>query len=148
MTERLLALGDYRFAVDTAAYQTIEQETQYRWAEQPRLGKAPGQQFLGAGTRSMTISGIIYPAFVAARYLGLPGEAKRRVAFGQIDRMKDEAAKGVPLNMTDDLGFYHGKWVILAVRQTDDEFGQKGMPKRQQFAISLKYYPDSHNGNV
>ena len=38
----MLALGAYRFSVDTAAYQELRRTAEYRWRAQERLGKPPG----------------------------------------------------------------------------------------------------------
>lgn len=59
----MMMLGQYRFSIDSAAYQTFTRSTEYRWEEQKRLGKDPAMQFVGPGTDTITLEGTIYPHF-------------------------------------------------------------------------------------
>jgi len=43
MNETMMALGDYRFSVDTAAYQELKRSQAYRWQPQERLLRRPAQ---------------------------------------------------------------------------------------------------------
>ena len=40
-TRIMMALGSYRFSMDTAAYQEFRRQTSYRWTEQDRVGPRP-----------------------------------------------------------------------------------------------------------
>ena len=46
MSETMMALGPYRFALNTATYQTLRRKTQYRWAQQARLAQGPAHQYI------------------------------------------------------------------------------------------------------
>jgi phage protein U len=63
MNETLLALGTYRFSIDTAAYQTLKRRQSYRWQSQERLLRSPAQQFVGLGDDTITLAGVIYPHY-------------------------------------------------------------------------------------
>ena len=44
--EMMMALGDFRFAINTAAYNSLRRTHEYRWQAQNRLQQRPSQQFL------------------------------------------------------------------------------------------------------
>ena len=73
----MLALGSYRFSIDTSAYQELLRTTSYRWARQPRLGRLPARQFVGPDGETITLNGVIYP-----HYKG---------GLGQLDALREEA---------------------------------------------------------
>ena len=52
MPEIMMALGEFRFALDTAAYDRLRRSDTYRWQAQDRLGRRPAQQFTGHGLRA------------------------------------------------------------------------------------------------
>ena len=49
MRETMMALGSYRFSIDSAAYQELKHSQAYRWQAQERLQRRPAMQFVGAG---------------------------------------------------------------------------------------------------
>lgn len=122
----MLGLGEYRFSVDSAAYSELRRTTDYRWPSQERIGRAPARQFTGPGNDQLDINGVIYPHY--------------RGGVGQLDAMREEAAKGLPLLLVDGEGRIHGRWCIEKVEETRSVLDEKGRPRRQQFALSLSYY--------
>lgn len=125
-TEMMLALGDYRFSVATAAYQSLKRTTEYRWAAQQRQGRRPAQQFIGVGRDEISLQGMIYP-----HYSG---------GLGQLDTMRAEAGKGLPLMLVDGQGGVHGKWCITRVEEGQKQFFAGGLPRQQTFALALTHY--------
>lgn len=128
MSEIMMRLGSYRFAMDTAAYNEMTRSTAYRWASVDTLS-GPDFQFMGPGEDAMTLSGIVYPHFMGG--------------IGQVAAMRSEAAKGKPLLMTDGLGKVLGYWIIKNVRETGQKMASGGIPRRQTFALELSYYGES-----
>ena len=90
MPEIMMALGDFRYALDTAAYDQLRRTDAYRWQGQDRLGRRPAQQFTGHGASTVELDGTIYPAF--------------RGGLGQITAMREAADAGTPLEMVDGTG--------------------------------------------
>lgn len=125
-TRIMMALGSYRFSMDTAAYQDFRRQTSFRWTEQDRVGRAPALQFLGPGKETLELSGTIYP-----HYKG---------GLGQLDAMRAEAGKGEPLILVDGQGRVWGKWVIEEVAETQDAFLPGGVPRKQTFHLKLGSY--------
>ncbi|MFC7332735.1 phage tail protein [Rhodocista pekingensis] len=126
MAEIMMGLGTYRFGIGTAAYQTLERATAYRWAAQDRLGRLPARQFLGPGEDGITLSGVIYPHY--------------RGGLRQLDRLRQEAGRGEPLDLVDGYGRVWGAWVVLAVRETQSALLANGAPLKVEFQVELAAY--------
>ncbi|HYD66991.1 phage tail protein [Azospirillum sp.] len=127
MAERIMmALGDFRFEVGTAAYQTLTRAQGYRWVPQSRVGRVPALQFVGPDLETVELHGAIFPAFMGG--------------LGQIAAMQELAGLGVPLDLVDGTGQVLGLWCILSVNETATEFTEDGMPRRQDFILKLTAY--------
>ena len=122
----MLALGDFRFEIGTAAYQSLQREHSYEWAVQDRLGRVGASQFTGRKPGTITLNGIIYPAF--------------RGGLGQVQTMRDAAQNGEPLRLVSGTGKILGKWVITQVGETGKTFTDDGRPRRIDFTITLQEY--------
>ena len=122
----MLALGPYRFSIDTAAYQNLVRATAYRWASQPRLGRRPARQFVGAGEETISLDGTIYPHY--------------RGGLGQIDALRTEAAKGEALQLVTGRGDVLGSWVVERVEETQRFFLADGRPRNLAFRLELAHY--------
>ena len=121
-----MALGDYRFSLETAPYQSLVRSTEYRWQAQDRVGRRPAQQYLGIGQDEVTLEGTIYPEF--------------RGGLGHLDRMREEAERGAPLLMTDSTGRVWRRWVISRVEETQPVFAVAGTPRKVEFGLQLPRY--------
>ncbi|MCL6419412.1 phage tail protein [Aestuariirhabdus haliotis] len=126
MSETMMALGSYRFSIDSAAYQELKHGQAYRWQAQERLQRRPAMQFLGAGEESIELSGVIYPHF--------------KGGLEQLDTMRAEASKGQPLLLVDGLGFVWGQWVITQIDEGQSFFQGNGQPLKQSFQLKLVNY--------
>jgi uncharacterized protein len=126
MNEVMMGLGGYRFGLATAAYQTLERSTAYRWPSQERLGRAPARQFVGKGDDTITLAGVIYP-----HYKG---------GLRQVDAMRAEAERGEPLDLVDGFGRVWGAWVILSIREAHSRLLGNGAPLKIDFTIELAAY--------
>lgn len=126
MSETMMALGSYRFSIDSAAYQELKHSQAYRWQAQERLQRRPAMQFVGAGEESIELSGVIYPHF--------------KGGLEQLDTMRTEANKGQPLLLVDGLGFVWGQWVITQIDEEQSFFQGNGQPLKQSFQVKLVNY--------
>ncbi len=128
----MMSLGQYKFSIDTATYHSLRRASSYRWQEQSRLQRQPGQQYLGQGSESVTLNGIILP-----HYKG---------GLGQLDDMRKAAAEGVPLMLIaawQASGEVQGKWCITSIEETQTEFSAAGAPLKIEFNLSLLSYGDN-----
>lgn len=130
----MLALGAYRFSIDTAAYENLERSSAWRWASVERVGARPAQQYIGPGEDTITMSGVIYPYY--------------KGGLGQVSSMRAEAAKGEPLLMLDGTGRVWGLYCITEVRETQTTFFSGGQPRKIDFNISLTAYGDDVPGAI
>ncbi|WP_366655378.1 phage tail protein [Fodinicurvata sp. EGI_FJ10296] len=122
----LMALGDYRFELGTAAYQSLERGERYRWQAQDRLGRRPAQQFTGPDAPEIKLDGVIYPY--------------HRGGLGQVDAMRAMASRGEPLDMVDGTGRVWGLWCITEVTETQTHFHPDGSPRKVEFGVRLVCY--------
>ncbi len=129
MTAIMLALGSYRFELRTATYQNYTRHTTWRWPQQDLIGRDPILQFMGPNLDTVELDGTIYPHFAGG--------------LGQLGLMREEANKGTPLHMIEGArGRNLRRWVILSVKESYPEFFAAGIPRKIDFALSLKRYPD------
>lgn len=122
----MMRLGDYKFSISTAAYDNLVRTTSYRWSRQERIGREPARQFVGPGDDVLELSGVIFP-----RYIG---------GLEQLDHMRSEAGKGKPLMLEDGRGKIWGKYVIEKVREEQPVHFKGGVPRKQQFTLSIAKY--------
>ena len=121
-----MALGDYRFSISTAAYESFKRETKWRWASQERLNRTPAKQYVGPGEDTITLEGVVYPHF--------------RGGLEQIDNIRAEADKEEPLLLVDGLGYVYDYWVVTSLSESHTNLWQNGVPLKQQFTLTLEYF--------
>ncbi|MFY9810815.1 phage tail protein [Aquabacterium sp.] len=126
MADVMLSLGTYQFSIDTAAYQQFERTTEHQWAEQARFGQGPLLQYTGFAAEKIRLDGVIYPRF--------------RGGLTQLDRMRNEAGKGVPFTLISALGYVLGDFVIEKVTERQSEFAMAGLAQKVEFTLELKRY--------
>lgn len=126
MTDIMMQIGDYPFSIDTAAYDQMKRKTDWRWAQQDRIGRNPALQFTGVGSEEISLSGVILPAW--------------RGGTGQVDDMRSEADKGEPLILVDGLGHIWGDYVIISIEETQSHLTAYGVGRKVRFEMALRYY--------
>lgn len=129
MAEVMMTLGGYQFGLNSAAFQELNRNTEWRWPSQDVFEERPALQFTGPGEDSITLPGVIFP-----EYWG---------GTGQLDTLRALADKGKPQTMIDGRGNVMGEWVITGVQERQSVFAAAGVGRRQEFTISLKRYSDS-----
>ncbi len=122
----MLALGPYRFSLNTSAYQTLKRISEYRWPSIERIGKEPLLQAIGPGCDRIDLDGVIYPHF--------------RGGLGQINAMRDSAARQEPLMLINGQGNVLGRFVIAQVEESQNTFLADGSPRKIEFRLSLERY--------
>ncbi len=124
--EILMTLGGFQFAITTAAHESLQRDTAYRWEKQERLGREPAMQFIGPGEDKITLQGRIYPHY--------------RGGLEQIDTMRELAGEGEPLQLVDGLGRVMGPYCILRITEGQQTYVGPGIPRRQDFTMELVRY--------
>jgi phage protein U len=122
----MMKLGGYTFSINTAAYQSLTHSTAYNWKSQERIGRLPAQQFTGQGEETVTLEGAVYPHF--------------KGGTGQLNAMRAEANKGLPLMLVDGTGVIWQKWCIKQIDETQRELFSDGTPRKIEFNLQLVRY--------
>lgn len=125
----MMQLGSFQFGINTAAYQTLQRSQEWRWPSQELFNKPPILQYIGKGSESITIPGVIYPEW--------------KGGTGQVKAMCVLADTGVPLTMIDGLGNVMGLWVIEKIDENQSIFTGEGIARKAEFTIQLRRYPSS-----
>ena len=122
-------LGPYMFSLDTAAFQELQRQTEYRWAMINRIGRKPAAQFTGFGEDTITLTGSIYPHF--------------RGGIRQIEQMRAMAGNGEGLQLVyafGRFGQHNGLWCIKSIQENRSYFFQDGTPRKIDFTLTLTAY--------
>lgn len=129
----MMRLGSFKFGVYTAAYQSLERNTEYKWGEQAVFMNYDDLQFLGPGTDTMTLQGVVFPEY--------------KGGTGQIEELRSLGATGRPQLLISGFGKIMGQWVIQQVSEGQTVFAAAGVPRRQEFTVSLRRY-DATGGQL
>ena len=133
----MVALGIFRFSVETAAPQEEVHHRGWSWVENEVVGEYPSLQFTGPEPETLQFKGLIYP-----HYKG---------GLAQMDLIAAMAGTGTPLLMVTGLGRVLGLWVIESIDENKTVFFDNGAPRRIEFGVQLKKYGNlnySDLGNV
>lgn len=133
MNTVMMALGDYRFSIDSAAFDSLQKTASYRWQAQERLLRRPALQYLGLGEEAVSLSGVIYPHY--------------RGGLDQVETMRSEAEKGEPLALVDGMGNYWGRFVISQIGETRTVFFADSAPRCINFTMELKRYGEDDDAS-
>lgn len=118
----------FYFNLDTAAFDELRRQTEFRWASQERLSRRPAQQAVGMGEEKLSLKGAIFPRF--------------KGGLKQLDVLRSIGARLLPLSLTTGYGFVLGTWCL---RRLDEEQGALlagGIPRKQTFTLEFTRYGD------
>lgn len=127
MNNIMLQLGDFQFAISTAAYNSLTKTYQWLWAETDRFGQMGTLQYTGKKLPKITLTGSIYPLLW-------------EVGTEQVKKLEAEGDKATPLLLTSGLGEVLGYWCIERIVENQSEFTDDGQVKKQTFTLDIKYY--------
>lgn len=124
----MMKLGDYKFMIPEAVYQTLERSTEWKWPSQHRFLLGPSSQFVGNGEDRITLSGVIFPEWL--------GGAK------QVNRFREMGGTGESYLLISGTGSIMGNWFIEGVNEKQSLFAAFGTPRKQEFTLTLRrQYP-------
>ena len=122
----LLRLGDFTFAVTTAAHQQLERTRSFEWEAVKRLGRKPARQYVADGDDVITLSGVIFTEWSGR--------------FDDLDRLAALAGKRAPMILTDHFGRVMGEFCVQEIRETQQVLDEFGRPRKIEFSVSLGEY--------
>ena len=120
----LLALGQFTFETDSASFEELSRQVEWRHESSDRVGSRPAYQFTGPGVEAVSISGAVYP-----------GQIGRTSALNELEALGEG---GEPQPLVDARGRHHGSFVILALDRSETLFGRDGAPRRVGFTLDLE----------
>lgn len=129
MATTMLALGRFKFSIDSAAYNALTRDYSFRWQSMPRVGGRNTLQYTGEDTPSIHLAGQIATTF-------------RNVGDQQIQQLVTLARTGEPLLMVTGAGVKLGYWCIRKVHEGNRSFLPGGAPRFQDFSLELAFYGD------
>ena len=122
----MLALGDFRFSINTAAYQQLKQTSTYNWHTQNTIGGPPIHQCTGIAPETIDLEGVIYPHYKGGLH--------------HIQNMRNQANRMQPLTMVSGNGDVLGRWVIKQVEETSSNFTSNGKAQKLTFRLQLEKF--------
>lgn len=125
---KMLTLGMFVFQVKSAAYQTLQRQSEQRWQSSDRIGLRAAQQYLGKGDDTITLSGALMPELSG-------GQSK----LDTLQRMADSGKGHVLLSGTGEV---LGAWIITNISEDHSEFFSDGKARKIEFSLSLKRIDD------
>ncbi|MEX2964249.1 phage tail protein [Microbulbifer sp. TYP-18] len=120
----MMSLGLFAFSLSSAAYGDLQRQTAWRHAGSDRIGARAATQFLGPGSDTITLSGLIAP--------DLTGDP------ASLDTLRDMADRGQAWTLVDGNGHVHGAWVIDSLQESRSLFFADGSARRIEFKLQLK----------
>ncbi|MGE4339445.1 MAG: phage tail protein [Pigmentiphaga sp.] len=132
--EVLLVLGWFPFMVGTAAHQSIKRSSEYRWAKQERLVRAPARQFVGEGDTTFELAGYLLPHYTGGA--------------DSLNLLRKMAGMGEPMNLIDHFGVMYGRYAVEGIEETGTELDVKGQPRHVSFSLSLSIYGEDEPGDL
>jgi phage protein U len=124
MSDPLMSIGLFVFGLPDLAYEDLERRTDWRWGESERFGARAAGQFLGPGSETITLNGILVPE-IAGR-------------FSSLERLREMAASGEEWEVTLGNGTVLGSFRIMAIDDRWRNIIAGGLPRAVDFAVDLK----------
>ncbi|CRM89195.1 Phage protein U [Pseudomonas sp. 22 E 5] len=118
----------FYFNLDTAAFDELRRQTEFRWASQERLSRRPAQQAVGMGEEKLSLKGAIFPTF--------------KGGLKQLDTLRYIGAKLLPLNLTTGYGVVLGTWCLRSLEEEQGALLAGGIPRKQTFSLEFTRYGD------
>jgi len=168
----MLALGAYRFSLSTAAYQSLERQAQWRWPAQELIRAHPVRQWVGPGDQTIKLEGVVLPHYKGMlsapnllsrlpelmEIVGTVAELQSilqranldlpllgdRPGRWQLDALRIDADKGLPMLMVDGRGRDWGYWVVDSLQERESHHMSHGAALKVEFNLELSYYGEEH----
>jgi phage protein U len=140
MNQNLMSLGEHyffspRLGEASPGFQTIERDSNFTWASQPRLSRAPAMQFTGPGQDIVQIEGKLFPGMFgglktleALRETGVAGKKLMLVRYYVLSEP------------TQYVGERVGEFVMTRLRRRELKIGGDGLPVYMEFSLELQAY--------
>jgi phage protein U len=125
----LMSLGQFIFRTSTLAFQEIQRQRAWNYAENTVAYGRAKKQFMGAGADSVTLPGLIYEEH----------------GFGTrfaLDELAGMADTGQGFVLMDGSGYLYGIFVIDSIDETKSILIDNGVPRKVDYTLKLSRVDD------
>jgi phage tail protein len=119
----LMAFGPFAFGMQTAAYDELRRQMQFKHGAAVRVGERDNYQYLGAGEEIITLSGTVAP--------GVTG------TLASITQLENMGLGGQAYVLVDGAGYVYGVYFIDRIETTQRYLFDDGTPRRVDFSVTL-----------
>lgn len=119
----LAALGLFVFETDTALFDKMQRERDWRHPRTDRFGARPAAQFAGPGEDRITLSGTLVPELVGSYYA--------------LETLAQMAAEGEAWPLVDGNGYVIGTFTIERLTEDRGNLLDRGEARRTDFTLEL-----------
>ena len=133
----LVALGPHTFYAVHPSFEKFKNEIAFDWRSQRRIGRRPGQQFVGPGDEESGFDGILYPEMF--------GSGPELIDGLRASGMQGEQLPLIEIASGSLIGSVQGTFVITHIGQARQHYGRAG-PKKIEFNLKLKAYGEDGGG--
>lgn len=125
----MMIYGMMPFMRQTLPYGELQQNIDYRWPTNSRIGQRPAAQFIGVGDEKITLS----------------GELRPEITGGAVSLMTVRvlADQGMAWPLIGGSGMIYGMYVIESISNTHSEFFPNGTSSKIMFTLNLKRVDES-----
>lgn len=128
MAEPLLTIGMFVFGLPRATFDELERDAQWRWGTNERFGARPASQFLGPGTETLSLTGVLVPELAGS--------------YSDLDALRDMANTGEVHSVVLGTGTVLGTFRIDAIREGWRHMVSGGLPRVKEFSVDLTRVDD------
>lgn len=118
-----MAFGPFAFGMQTAAYDELRRQMQFKHGAAVRVGERDNYQYLGAGEEIITLSGTVAP--------GVSG------TLASITQLENMGLGGQAYVLVDGAGYVYGVYFIDRIESTQRYLFPDGTPRRVDFSVTL-----------
>ncbi|MBP2194744.1 phage tail protein [Pantoea cypripedii] len=125
----MMIYGMMPFMRQTLPYGELQQNIDYRWPTNSRIGLRPAAQFIGPGDEKITLSGELRPEITGGAVSLLT--------------LRILADQGMAWPLIGGNGVIYGMYVIESISNTHSEFFSNGTASKIMFTLSMKRVDES-----
>jgi len=125
----MMIYGMMPFMRQTLPYGELQQNIDYRWPTNSRIGQRPSAQFIGVGDEKITLSGELRPEITGGA-----------VSLMTVRLLADQ---GMAWPLIGGSGMIYGMYVIESISNTHSEFFPNGAASKIMFTLNLKRVDES-----
>ncbi|WP_445115010.1 phage tail protein [Acinetobacter sp. WZC-1] len=120
----LMSLGQFIFKTDTLSFTEIQRQRSWNYAENSVAKGRSKKQYIGPGTDTITLPGLIYEEY----------------GFGtrfSLDELAAMASTGQGFVLMDGNGYLYGVYIIDSIDETKSILLDNGVPRKVDYTLKL-----------